>query len=280
MPSSRWSMRLAVPVAMLALAAFPASLQSQVPQPTDQQVFETFRDWVNRQPAENAAPVMERYRTLLASQGLPTAEIDRRLKVIDEQGRKLEVERWNRILTAPSPSFRTKPNAFLVQMVQGRKPGRALDVGMGQGRNAIYLAQQGWAVTGFDPAGEAVAAARAEASRLGLSLTTYTVGDEDFDFGREQWDLILFSYVGVRHLVGRLLESLRPGGIVVVEAFHKDATKTAAIGGGVVFDSNELLRLFDRYRVIHYEDIPIVGDFGLTATGGRTGVVRLAVQRP
>ena len=37
----------------------------------------------------------------------------------------------------------------------------------------------------------------------------------------------------------------------VIKAFHRDATKTASIGGGVVFDSNELLRMFDKLRVIH-----------------------------
>jgi len=57
---------------------------------------------------------------------------------------------------------------------------------MGQGRNALYLAQQGWEVTGFDPAEKAVAAANAEAGRLGLKLTTLTVGDEELDFGKGQ----------------------------------------------------------------------------------------------
>ena len=83
-------------------------------------------------------------------------------------------------------------------MAEGRKPGRALDVGMGQGRNAIYLAQQGWDVSGFDPADKAVALAQQEAKRLGVSLRTQIVGDDEFDFGRNQWDLIVLSYVGVR----------------------------------------------------------------------------------
>src|SRR5260370_4164095 len=50
--------------------------------------------------------------------------------------------------------FSRNPNGFLVEMTRQRKPGRALDVGMGQGRNSIFLAQQGWDVTGFDPADE------------------------------------------------------------------------------------------------------------------------------
>lgn len=46
--------------------------------------------------------------------------------------------------------FNLKPNRLLVETVKEIKPGHALDVGMGQGRNAIYLAQQGWEVTGIE----------------------------------------------------------------------------------------------------------------------------------
>ena len=44
--------------------------------------------------------------------------------------------------------------------------------------------------------------------------------------------------------------------MVVVEGFHRDATKTQSIGGGVVFDTNELLRIFAALRVVRYEDVP------------------------
>jgi SAM-dependent methyltransferase len=131
-------------------------------------------------------------------------------------------------------------------------------------------------VTGFDPADKAVAAANETAKRLGVRLTTVIAGDEEFEFGREQWDLIVLSYVSLRHLTARVYDSLKPGGLVVVEAFHQDATKESTIGGGVVFDSNELLRLFDRYRIVRYEDADAIGDFGLK----KTRVVRLAAQKP
>jgi SAM-dependent methyltransferase len=275
-------LRHATPVAMLALTIVcwtspdvRAQAQSAA-HVTDVQIYEAFRAWVTRQPPADASPPLERYRRVLAEQGLDSSEVERRVRVIAEQGQTLEVERWNRILTAPSPAFNTKPNAFLVQMVQGRSPGRALDVGMGQGRNAIYLAQHGWQVTGFDPADRAVAAAQAEAKRLGLALTALTVGDEQFEFGSEQWDLIVLSYVALRHLPARLVQSLKPGGLVVVEGFHRDATKNASIGGAVVFDTNELLKLFEGLRILRYEDAEAVADFGMRSTR----VVRLAAQRP
>jgi SAM-dependent methyltransferase len=240
------------------------------------QIYEQFRTWTTQQPSGGRDPdLLDRYRAVLAAEGLSAAEIERHIRVITEQGPQLEIDRWNRILTAPTPMFNTQPNAFLVEMTKRITPGKALDVGMGQGRNAIYLAQQGWEVTGFDPADQAVAAAQEQARRLGVQLTTFVWRDDQFDFGTEQWDLIVLSYVGVRRVMSRVYEALRPGGFVVVEGFHRDAAKTAAIGGGVVFDTNELLRLFDRLRIVRYSDTEGIGDFGLR----NTRIVRLCAQK-
>ena len=161
-------------------------------------------------------------------------------------------------------------------MIAGVKPGRSLDVGMGQGRNTIYLAQQGWDSVGFDPADRAVAAAEERAKSLGVKITATVARDEDFDWGESQWDLIVLSYVGAREYVDKVTRALRPGGMVVVEAFHRDATKAGPIGGAVVFDTNELPRLFAALRVVRYEDADAVGDFGQKATR----VVRLAAVKP
>jgi SAM-dependent methyltransferase len=258
------------PALALAQAAPPAA-------PGAVEVYEKFRAWLTMQPPDvQQGEPLDAYRKVLAAEGLNASDVEGRIRLITQQGEQLEIERWNRILTAPSASFNTKPNEFLVEMTRGVRAGTALDVGMGQGRNALYLAQQGWAVTGFDPADKAVAAARAEAARLGVKLTALVQRDDEFDFGRERWDLVVLSYVSLRHLVSRVYDALEPGGMVIVEGFHRDATKTASIGGGVVFDTNELLKLFERFRVIRYEDVAGTGDFGLQ----RTRLVRLCAQKP
>jgi hypothetical protein len=91
-----------------------------------------------------------------------------------------------------------------------------------------------------------------------------------------QWDLVVLSYVSLRHLGQRVFDSLKPGGRVIVEGFHRDATKNGPIGGGVVFDTNELLTIFNKFRILHYEDVQGVGDFGLRDTR----LVRLCAQKP
>lgn len=263
-------------VLMLFAPAHPVGQAAAQVSTADQQIFDAFRSWMTGNPDSMKGDVEANYRAELKKQGVAPAEIDRRLEVIDEVGNRLEAERWNRILTSAKPAFNTKPNAFLVDMVRDITPGTALDVGMGQGRNALYLAQQGWTVTGFDPADRAVAAAQQEASRLGVKLTTFVQRDDQFEFKKDAWDLVVLSYVGARELADRVFETLKPGGLVVVEAFHRDATKSGPIGPAVVFDTNELVKLFGRFRILRYEDTDATADFGLQ----RLRVVRLCAQKP
>jgi len=263
-------------VLCVVAVAVHSPVTAQAPTPQQLQIYETFRAWINTQPpaVQSATDdeVFKRYETELRTQGKSAAEAAATVATLRKLGDRAEVERWNQILTAAKPMFNTAPNAFLVEMVKGLKPGRSLDVGMGQGRNTIYLAQQGWESVGFDPAERAVAAADAQARALGVKITTHVARAEDFDWGNAQWDLIVLSYVGGREYVQQVRRALRPGGMLVVEAFHRDATKTRPIGGAVVFDSNELLTLFGDLRVVRYEDTLAVGDFGLVDTR----VVRLA----
>ena len=145
------------------------------------EIYEKFRAWTTQQPSGGRDPgLLDRYRAVLAAEGLSTTEIEHHLRVITEQGQRLEIERWNRTLTAPTPMFNTQPNAFLVEMTKQLTPGKALDVAMGQGRNAVYLAQAGWEVTGFDPADQAVAAAQDQARRQGVKLTMFVLRDDQF----------------------------------------------------------------------------------------------------
>jgi len=257
------------------LIAVPA----QAPSPEQLKIYETFRAWINQQPTsvQNAADevVYKQYVAELQTQGQSESQAAATIAVLKKLGDRAEIERWNQILTSSKPGFNTAPNAFLVEMIKGVKPGRSLDVGMGQGRNTIYLAQQGWESVGFDPAERAVAAAEQQAKALGVKIKTHVARAEDFDWGTSQWDLIVLSYVGGREYVEQVRRALKPGGMVVLEAFHRDATKTRPIGGAVVFDSNELLKLFGDLRIVRYEDAAAVGDFGLFDTR----VVRLAAVK-
>jgi 2-polyprenyl-3-methyl-5-hydroxy-6-metoxy-1,4-benzoquinol methylase len=247
--------------------------------PPDEQVYELWRFWLVDQPADvqklfdnesTKAQGLETYGNQLRSDGDPAAEVERKLHIIDKDGEHWEIERWNRVLTSDSPRINWKPNAFLVEMVRGRKPGRALDVGMGQGRNALWLAQQGWETTGYDPADKAVSLANETATKVNVKLNTVVATDQQFDMGVGKWDLILLSYVEIRENAAKVIRALAPGGIVVAEYFHQDGAN--APGG---FADNELARLFQRLRILRYEDTEAIADFGMQ----KSRLVRLCAER-
>ncbi|HEV3485618.1 MAG TPA: hypothetical protein VG106_09440 [Vicinamibacterales bacterium] len=135
------------------LAGACAIASAQVP---EYDFYPEFRRWVQSLGLGGGRASSERlweeYRSKLTADGVPASEIERRLTLLRTKREDLERDFWNRFFTVEKPSFNTAPNAFLVSVVENRKPGTALDVGMGEGRNALYLAKLGWDVTGFDPA--------------------------------------------------------------------------------------------------------------------------------
>jgi 2-polyprenyl-3-methyl-5-hydroxy-6-metoxy-1,4-benzoquinol methylase len=161
-------------------------------------------------------------------------------------------EYWDRAYSDPSLAFNTAPNAFLTEVVKGLKPGRALDIGMGQGRNSVYLAKLGWDVCGFDISERGMELARKSAAAAGVKITTIRASLNDFDYGAGQWDLIVGTYVGVNWLEAAA-KGLKPGGFLVVEGYSRHPQAPAGAG----FGPNELLKLFmDRnLHVVRYEDV-------------------------
>ena len=246
--------------------------------PPAQRAYERFRAWINALPPEQqrGPDVAERYRAYLKRRGFSDGDAADQLKLVEQQGARSEIERWNRILTSKEPAFNTSPNVFLMEIAKTRKPGAALDVGMGQGRNSIWLAQRGWTVTGIDPAERAVALARETAANLGLDLKTEIRRMEDFDFGERRWDLILLSYVGGREMAEVFARALKPGGVLVIEGFHRDATRDLTVGSARVFDTGELPSLYRQLRVVRYEEPVTDADFGRT----KVRLVRYCGERP
>lgn len=190
-----------------------------------------------------------------------------------------EKQRWNHVYSSPEPFFNTNPNSFLVEVVRNRRPGQALDLGMGQGRNALFLAQQGWDVTGVDISDVGLERAREQAGKMGVKLHAVLRDADDFDFGKDRWDLVALIYFPPRPYVRRIRDSLKTGGIVVVECFHRETAKKRRIGAGVVFDSNELPKLFKDFHILRYEEASAPADWLPPKEREGSRVVRLLAQK-
>jgi SAM-dependent methyltransferase len=259
----RWTL-----VAVLVLA-FTGGAATALGQSEGAAALRAFQEW--KQLPANAAlsfgEALKGYRERLKSSGATDSAADRTIRLIVAH---TEGEGYNRIY-AGAPSFNTKPNALLVAAVEGVPPGSALDVGMGQGRNALFLASRGWQVTGFDVAEVGLEQARAQAVKMGVEVSVVHAADEEFEFGRARWDLIAIIYALEKRSVNRVRDALKPGGLVVVEAGHSETS-----GAPFEYGTNELLEIFKGFRILRYEDTSGSYDWGPETIR----LVRLVAQKP
>ena len=191
----RTALRQIVCLVVLALVAAwtPSSAQS-----SNETIWKQFLDWLPNAPMDGGPRILfQTYRGLLIKNGASPADADKTLDVVQRTFRE-RPDGWrfifNNIYKSANPGHAADPNALLVSTVDGRKPGRALDIGMGQGRNTVFLALKGWDVTGFDMSDEGIAAARRNAERAGVKINAHRESEDSFNYGKEQWDLIVFMY--------------------------------------------------------------------------------------
>ena len=188
----------------------------------------------------------------------------------------IAVERmmWDDVFTTGT-GYNLKPNQFLVDTVKGRKPGTAVDLAMGQGRNAVYLATQGWKVTGVDISETGMKVARAAAAAKKVKLETVNADLEKWDPGKDRWDLVTLIYAGDDHaLIERVKPSIKKGGLFVVEFFAKDVMKGSGIGG---FAPGELAALFkDGFKILVDTEVEDTADW---VGQRRAKLARFAAQK-
>lgn len=175
-------------------------------------------------------------------------------------------------------AFRHDPNRLLVETVAALPPGKALDVAMGEGRNAVYLATHGWDVTGFDVSEEALRQANARAGKAGVPIHAVHATSGAFPYGREQWDLIVLSYafapIEDPGYVRRLRDSLKPGGMVVFE--HYIRTPLAGNITGMP-EPGQLRRLFQDFEIRRYEETEAQSDW---QSQRRAALARMVAVKP
>jgi len=147
-----------------------------------------------------------------------------------------------------------KPSQFLVDNLELLPKGRALDVAMGKGLNAIFLAGIGFEVEGIDISPEAVNSALELARKSGVHLKARMADLEDnYHIERGAYDLIIcFNYLH-RPLIPQIKEGLRTGGVVVYETFIVEQAQFGKPKNpDYLLKHNELLDMFRDLRCLRY----------------------------
>lgn len=152
------------------------------------------------------------------------------------------------------PIWSGNPNGTLVNEVAGLAPGRALDVGAGEGGDAVWLAEQGWQVTASDISGRALERIAGEAERRGLSLAHLHVDANAIDpFEREGFDLVSAQYASIPRTpdgrgVRNLLDAVAPGGTILVVSHDLEPMRAP-------IDTREHSRPFDPDAFVRTDDV-------------------------
>jgi SAM-dependent methyltransferase len=164
--------------------------------------------------------------------------------------------RWN--LKHREAEYLGEPASFLVECRPHLAPGRALDLACGLGANAIYLAEQGFAVEAFDWSFEGLRklTARARDKRLGIGAVACDV--TNYPLPRERYDVVLSIRFLDRSLWPSMIEALRPGGALVIETFNRRyRQRRPDFPEKYCLEEGELLTAFAAtLRVARYQELP------------------------
>jgi tellurite methyltransferase len=191
-------------------------------------------------------------------------------------GDDLEGDRqhWDNIFNTPAYVFGKEPAPFLSSHLKLLPPpGRALDIAMGEGRNAVFLAKHGFNVTGVDISEVAIAKAKRLAREnrvvvrvVNADLSTYTIRPGTYD-------LIVNIDFLLRDLIPQIKRGLKKGGVVVFENYTMDQLKNA--GGATLqkeflLKKGELAELFKDFKILVYEE----------TNDGKNAFASLIAQKP
>lgn len=165
---------------------------------------------------------------------------------------------WDQRYSRPTFIYGKAPAEFLAENYHYIPyEGTVLDMGMGEGRNAVFLAQKGYKVTGIDISSVAVKKSYLLAQEFGVKIKGVVASLKDYKIAPNSFDAIVSFYYVDRSLLEKMKSWLKPGGILIYEAHtirEKSKQKTDELSDEFYLREQELLRMFPGMRVLKYEE--------------------------
>jgi len=131
---------------------------------------------------------------------------------------------WDQRYSEAEHAYGTAPNTFLASVADQLPAGPALCLASGQGRNAVFLAERGHAVTAVDLSQVGLDRSQELAAARGVAITTVCGDLSAYDLGEARWSVIVLIFAHMppsfrRDLHQRCVRALAPGGLLVLEAY-------------------------------------------------------------
>lgn len=197
-------------------------------------------------------------------------------------------ETWDARFAGDDYIFGTAPNAFLAAQRPRLAGGqRALAVADGEGRNSVWLAQQGLAVTAFDIAPRGVAKARALAAQAGVAVDYRVAGIEQWEWTAEAFDVVAAIFVQFappalrERMFAGMLQTLRPGGWLLLQGYTPRQLEYRTGGPPCVehlYTAELLRRAFAAHEIVElreHDDVLAEG----TQHAGMSALIDCVVRR-
>jgi SAM-dependent methyltransferase len=170
---------------------------------------------------------------------------------------------WDERYAGDELVWTAEPNRFLVAEVEGLTPGRALDLACGEGRNAVWLAERGWAVTGVDFSTVGLDKARRLADARHVSVQWERADVTEYQPPAEGFDLVIVMYLHLpessrRIAFRRAAGAVAPGGTLLVVG-HDSTNPNEGWGGpqdsAVLYGPDDVVADVDGLDIVKAERV-------------------------
>lgn len=174
-------------------------------------------------------------------------------------------EFWNNRYAAAEYAYGTSPNHFFREQIDKLEPGAILLPAEGEGRNAVYAAMNGWEVYAFDFSPRARLKAEKLAAANHVQLNYLTASFDEIEYPENSFDCIALVYVhfhpSVRTMYHKkILNFLKPGGIIILEGFSKKQIRNSSGGPKdmeMLFSAEELKADFEIMHKVEVNETTI-----------------------
>lgn len=200
----------------------------------------------------------------------------------------LKMNPWNKRFQAENFVYGKEPNVFLTEF-QGKikASGDALAIAEGEGRNAVYLAEQGMSVTAWDYAESGLVKTNKLAEERGVVISTELVDLNEAIWSKERWDEIVCIFghfpteLRQKTLQG-IKEAVKPGGYYLSEVYS--CYQIPYKSGGpkdrnFLYKPDEFLKVFADWHIIHFFMGEVVRNEG-ELHNGKSHVIQFVGQKP
>lgn len=200
------------------------------------------------------------------------------------------MNRWDERYSAEDYAYGTEPNDFLAAHAHMLPKGRVLSLAEGEGRNAVFLASRGYEVTAVDQSAVGLEKARRLAEAKGVTINTIVADLGEFAIEPNAWDGIVSISAHVpksirKGLHRRVVGGLKPGGVLLLEAYTPLQLETAGKGGPGPDQRDRFMTLADLHEELEGLDFKIARETERDVNEGKYhsgpgAVVQVLARKP